>query len=255
MSHQRKIPKETGWDHSIELLREGYYFILNRTGKFDSRVVLTRILGAKTICMVGKKEAELFYDTDKFYREEAAPTSAQKTILGQGGVQGLDGEEHRHRKAMFMSLMTKEALNEIQQLTKEEWQSYINKETDEVEIYEAAKVVLTRIALRWTGVPYKEEEVQYWASNLSPLFEYASKIGPKNIKSRWSRQKLESKLEDLIQKVRKERINVDRSRAFYQFSMHKDLNGELLDQHIAAVELLNLIRPLVAIAVYINFTF
>src|SRR5699024_2451239 len=38
------------------------------------------------------------------------------------------------------------------------------------------------------------------------------------------------------------------------FSRHRDLEGNLLDTHTAAVEVLNIIRPIVAIAIYINFT-
>lgn len=33
------------------------------------------------------------------------PGRIQKTLLGEGGVQGLDGAAHQHRKKMFMSLM------------------------------------------------------------------------------------------------------------------------------------------------------
>lgn len=39
----------------------------------------------------------------------------------------------------------------------------------------------------------------------------------------------------------------------YVIAEHRDLNGELLSPHIAAVEVLNVIRPIVAAAVYITF--
>ncbi|MGP4073986.1 cytochrome P450 [Piscibacillus sp. B03] len=252
--HHKKIPKETGIDHSIELLKEGYNFILNRVEKFDSRVVQTRLLGEKAICMVGKNEAELFYDTDKFFREEAAPSRVQKTLLGVGGVQGLDGEEHRHRKAMFMSFMTRDSLNEVQNLTKREWERVFAHSPEEVNIYETAKIVLTRVALNWAGVPYKEVEIKNWSKRLSPLFEMAANIGPKHIKSRRSRKKLEQTLQGLVKKLREGQLDVNQSSPFYNVSMHRDSDGNLLDPHVAAVEILNLIRPIVAIAVYVDFT-
>ncbi|RPF50094.1 cytochrome P450 [Aquisalibacillus elongatus] len=253
-SHQ-KVPKEIGLDHSLELLKEGYYFIMNRSEKFDSRVVQTRLLGEKTYCLIGQEAAELFYDTDKFFRKEAAPVVAQKTLLGMGGVQGLDGDEHRHRKAMFMSLMTKESLKEIQSIVKEEWTRYLEAHEKEVKVFEAAKLVLARTALRWTGVPSHEHDADDWASKLSPLFEMASKVGPKHLKSRWSRVQLESRLEKLVKQVRNRSLDVERHRAFYHVVWHRDENGELLDPHIVAVEILNLLRPIVAIAVYLDFIF
>src|SRR3546814_10067301 len=63
--------------------------------------------------MTGPEAAELFYRQDLFARRGAAPGRIQKTLLGQGGVQGLDGEAHRHRKQMFMSLMTPERIEEL----------------------------------------------------------------------------------------------------------------------------------------------
>ncbi|CAN7739580.1 hypothetical protein [Neorhizobium sp. LjRoot104] len=45
------------------------------------------------------------------------PKAVQKTLLGEGGVQGLDGGPHRHRKHLFMSLMSPDQIGEISQLT------------------------------------------------------------------------------------------------------------------------------------------
>ncbi|WP_338015938.1 hypothetical protein [Halalkalibacillus sediminis] len=128
MSEQQKhMPKDQGLDHTLGLLKEGYYFILNRKDKFDSRVFETRLLGEKAICLVGEEEAKLFYDNDKFSRVEAAPNRIKKTLFGEGGVQGLDGEDHHRRKQMFMSMMTQDTLQEIRSLVHQEWNTAITK--------------------------------------------------------------------------------------------------------------------------------
>ncbi|MGP4039802.1 cytochrome P450 [Gracilibacillus sp. D59] len=253
MTDHQQLPHDKGLDHTLELLKEGYYFIMNRADKFDSRIFETRLLGEKAICLVGKEEAKLFYDNEKFKRKNAAPGRIQKTLFGKGGVQGLDDVEHRHRKAMFMTLMTDDLLGEIRSLTQEEWRQHLSENKSDVNIYKAAKHVLTRIALRWTGVPFQKKEADQWTEELSDLFEHAADVGPKHWKARWSRQRAEGWLEDLVQQVRKDKVEVDKNRPLYQFSMHKDLNGKLLKPYIVAVELLNLLRPIVAIAVYIDF--
>jgi fatty-acid peroxygenase len=56
-----------------------------------------------------------------------------------------------------------------------------------------------------------------------------------------------------VEKVRDEKIEVSKDRALYKFSMHLNHKGNLLDKEIVAVELLNLLRPIVAISVYICF--
>ncbi|SFL57571.1 fatty-acid peroxygenase [Gracilibacillus orientalis] len=253
MTDHQQLPQDKGLDHTLELLKEGYYFIMNRSNKFDSRIFETRLLGEKAICLVGEQEAKLFYDNEKFQRKKAAPSRIQKTLFGKGGVQGLDDQEHRHRKAMFMTLMTDDKLEEIRRLTREEWRNQISDEKHEVNVYEAAKQVLTRMALRWTGIPFKKEEAEQWGEEFSDMFEHAADIGPKHWKARWSRQRAEGWLEDLVQQVRKEKVEVDQDRALYQFSLHKDPKGKLLKPYIVAVELLNLLRPIVATAVYIDF--
>src|SRR5690625_4757907 len=199
MSSQN-MPQEDGLDHTLALLEEGYHFILNRQDRFDSRVFQTKILGEAAICLVGKQEAELFYDDDKFIRKGAAPKRVQKTLFGQGGVQSLDGIEHRQRKEMFLFLMNKKSLAMISRIVSEEWRKELTQPLHEVNVYEAAKHVLTRTALRWTGVPFDNSEE--WVEELSPLFEHASNVGWKHWQSRRSRKSLERKIVKLVEELR-----------------------------------------------------
>ena len=66
-----------------------------------------------TICLSGEQAARLFYDERHFQRAQAMPRMLKKTLLGQGGVQGLDGEAHRHRKRMFLQLLDAAAVDEL----------------------------------------------------------------------------------------------------------------------------------------------
>lgn len=45
--------------------------------------------------------AELFYDNRNFRRVSVAPSRITSTLLGKGGVHGLDAEAHRHRKSVL----------------------------------------------------------------------------------------------------------------------------------------------------------
>src|SRR5690606_261093 len=99
-------PRAAGFDESFALLREGYAFIGNRCRQLDSDVFETRLLGQRTICTSGAAGARMFYDTERMHRQGAMPAPVKEVLLGQGGVQGLDGDPHRHRKTLFMDLMT-----------------------------------------------------------------------------------------------------------------------------------------------------
>lgn len=251
---ETNMPQDKGLDHTLKLLHEGYLFVMNRSDKFHSRIFATRLLGEKAICMVGKEEAELFYDNAKFSRKDAAPARIQKTLFGKGGVQALDGAAHHHRKALFMSLMTKQGLEWINSLVQEEWKREIEKQSrEEVNVYQSAKYVLTRAALRWTGVPYQDDQIEEWTDQLSDMFEDAGAVGLKHFQARRSRSKAEDRIAKLVEDVRKKDIDVGEDSAAYHFTWHRDVDGNLLDPKIVAVELLNLLRPIVAISVYIDF--
>lgn len=118
------MPKDSDVDKTLSVLKEGYEFIMNRNADLNSDVFETRILGGKAICLTGSKQAELFYDNTLFRRSDAAPSRGEKTLFGEGGVQGLDGDVHKNRKAMFMSLMDHNAMEEIAALTDRYWHEY-----------------------------------------------------------------------------------------------------------------------------------
>ncbi|MBN8209812.1 cytochrome P450 [Bacillus sp. NTK071] len=255
MEQNSSMPKEKGLDHTLNVLKEGYEFILNRRDKYETNVFETKLLGEKTICLTGKEAAKLFYDNEKFKRSGAAPKRVQKTLFGENGVQALDGEAHHHRKEMFMSLMTKSMLAEISELTKKYWTKYAAEwETkDKITLHEESKKILTHIACEWTGVPLEDSEVDMRAEQLGDMFEEAAAVGPGYWKGKKARSHGEEWMEEMIEKVRNGKMNPPEDRALYRFSFHRDLDGELLNQQVVAVELLNLLRPMVAISVYISF--
>lgn len=255
VSELKEMPKEEGLEKGLSMLREGYMYISNRAQSFQSEVFETRLLGEKAICMIGEDAAKLFYDNNKFIRKGAAPKRAQKTLLGEGGVQTLDGQEHRHRKAMFMQLMKPASLERMKRLIKDEWQIAIDtwEQKDQIVLYEETKQLLMRAVCKWSGVPLEEDEVKKRADDMAAMFETPVTIGLEQHRGRKARRESEAWIEELVEKVREERIKPDQESVLYQFSWHRDLEGELLDKNIVAVEILNILRPTIAVTIYINF--
>ena len=142
----KTLPREEGLDHTLSLVREGYLYILNRRRSFNSDIFETRLLGKKIICMGGREAAEVFYDQDKFKRKGAAPNRLVQTLFGKGGVQALDGEAHRYRKEMFMSIMSPENLKKLADITKQEWENAVARWEKEEQIifYEEVQEILCR---------------------------------------------------------------------------------------------------------------
>lgn len=255
MSDTNQMPQEEGIDHSLSLIREGYMYILNRTKSFNSNVFETRLLGKKAICMAGREAAEVFYDSEKFKREGAAPNRAVQTLFGKNGVQALDGKNHQHRKEMFMSIMSPEGLDKLTSITKDQWEKALDRweQMDEVILYEEAKEIMCRVACQWAGVPVQEDEVERLTNDLGAMFESAAEIGPSHWLGRNARNRVEKWVGELIDKVRDGKENPSQNTVFHKFAWHRDLEGNLMDTETAAVEVINILRPIVAIAIFINF--
>lgn len=250
-----EIPRDKNLDSTLALFLDPYEFISKRCRNYDSDIFETRLLLQKTICMTGPEAAELFYQPDSFVRQGAAPGRIQKTLFGQGGVQGLDDEAHQHRKKMFMSLMTTERINSLRELTAYWLQTYARKwaTTEQVVLYNELHEILTRAVCTWAGVPLEDSEVCRRTGQLTALFDYAGSIGPKHWWSRVARKQSESWAEAIIEKIRAEQLSPSEHSAAHIIATHRDLNGKLLPSHVAAVEILNILRPTVAVSVFITF--
>lgn len=255
MQKVKPFPREKGIENGLSLLREGYLYIPNRRKAYQSDAVKTRVLGQEAILLGGEEAAELFYDEDKFKREGAAPEPAVSTLLGQGGVQQLDDEAHRHRKKMFLDLMSKERI-EIWAKLVEKYLYIATKEwirKDSINFYKESQKVLTQAACEWCGVPLKDKEIDKRTEQLISMIESPVAVSKRHIEGRIGRIKGEKWVSGLIEQVREGTLQPDEDTALYQIAWHKELDGELLDLKTAAVELLNVIRPSVAIALYFAF--
>ncbi|MGB3653243.1 MAG: cytochrome P450 [Rivularia sp. (in: cyanobacteria)] len=250
-----QIPRDKSLDSTLALLSDGYNFISKRCQRYDSDIFITRLLLQQNICMQGEEAAKIFYDTNRFLRKGAMPKRAQKTLLGEGGVQGLDGDEHRQRKQMLMSLMTPQRINQLANITAEKWRGYIKKweKMDKVVLFPQVREILSRAVCNWAGVPLTESEVEQRTSDFGAMIDSPAAIGLQHWRGRLARDRAELWLGNIIENVRKKKIEVDKEAALYVIAFHRNLQGELLDRRIAAVDLLNVLRPTVAIARYIIF--
>jgi fatty-acid peroxygenase len=248
------FPSLPGFDHTIALMREGYDFLPRRFARLGTDVLEARLLLQKTICVRGREAAALFYDSSKFRRRGAAPRRARVTLFGRGGVQGLDDQAHVERKAMFMRLMDETSIERLVRLFELHWRDAIERwqTRDRVELLTEAREVLTRAVCEWAAVPLPEREVERRAAQLASLIEGAAKIGPRHWRSRLARVQTNAWIMGVIKGVRSRSLRPPPGSPAYVVAWQRE-RGKLLPARVAAVELINLLRPTVAIARFIAF--
>lgn len=249
------IPTDKKLDSSLDFLREGYAFICNRRASIGSDIFSTRLLLSPVICLSGRDAAQLLYNPTIFKRHGAAPKLIQKTLTGVGGVQSLDDEAHHNRKAMFMAIMTRDNLAEWSEIFAEEWQKRLTdwSDAEQVVLFKEMQTLLCAAACRWTGVPLREGEAERRGAQLGKMVDGFATLNLRHWRARGARKQTERWTRNIIEYVRSRKIVPDIGTALHTIAWHRDENGQLLSSHIAAVELLNILRPIVAIATYITF--
>jgi fatty-acid peroxygenase len=251
----RPIPKDKSLDSTLALFRDGYNFISNRCRRYQSDFFETRLMLQKAICMKGAEAARVFYDETRFQRHGAMPKRGLKSFLGEGGVQVLDGEAHRRRKQMFMSLMTAENIQRRARQASEHWRARLDgwEGRGQVVLFDEAQEIFCRAVCAWAGVPLQEAEVKKRAGDFGAMIDSPAAIGPRHWRGRWARRRAEKWAGYLIEDVRAGKLKAAEASASHAIAWHREPNGELLNRRVAAVELINILRPTVAIARFVTF--
>ncbi|WP_106536094.1 cytochrome P450 [Haloactinopolyspora alba] len=237
------------------LLMQGYRFVPRRWRRSGSDVFELRLLGERVICVHGPDAARLFYDPQRFERAGAAPRRLQKTLLGAGGVHGLDDAAHRARKRMFMDLMTQRRIDELVALTRREWLDALPSwsRRDRVVLFDEARVVLCRAICAWAGVPLPERDVRRRADDLTAMVDAFGAAGPRHWRGKAARRRCEAWIEAVVDDVRSGRLDVSEEQALDRIARFRDVGGQPLDRRVAAVEVLNVLRPTMAVAYFVVF--
>ena len=239
----------------VGLLREGYDYVGNRCDRLGSEVFRTRILVRPAICMRGAEAAELLYDEARFTRHQAMPRPVLHLLQDEGSVATLDGEAHRSRKRLFMSMMTDLHRERMRAIFTERWRSRLCTDAprSEVVLHDEVRQILCESVYAWCGIDLPSERVPETTARLSAMIDDAAVLGPHHWYARLLRRRAERDLAERVTALRA-RGEADPERdPLHAIAFHRDVRGDLLDPPVAAVELLNLLRPTVAVARFICF--
>lgn len=235
-------------------LDEGYLLLSELRKEANAPVVKARLLNKEVIAIYGKEAAKKFYDPQNFKREGAMPKIVLKTLFGENGVQTLDGQAHEHRKTIFMDLMTPKRMEEYHRILDKNLTQKLDQQQGEFELFDLAKDVLFRSICEWAGIDlsqFSKKEVDQLAEYQISMISSAVTNPATHIKGIDNRKKSEKWAQSLIDNARINPVAGKDDVALYAFAKATDGHGELLPIDIAAVELLNVIRPTVALTVWI----
>jgi fatty-acid peroxygenase len=243
-------------ENGLHFLTRGYGWLPDKRRQLGRRTVPTRLGGLKVLAIEGPDAARFLYDEDHVRRAHAIPEPVQGTLFGKGAVHTLDGEMHRVRKAMFVALLMREdgiaAL--VEQATAAWDDAAAGWQGRQIVLFDESSRVIAGTVCRWAGVPITDDEVPALARDLVSMVDGFATGGPRHWRARKARGRREAWLSQLVTDVRGGTATVPEGCAVDVVARHTDADGEQLDPRVAAVELLNIIRPTTAVAWFMAFS-
>ncbi|HZG05970.1 MAG TPA: cytochrome P450 [Streptomyces sp.] len=249
-------PRHPVADNTLALLARGYAWLPDRMRRTAAPLVRTRLLGRHAVALRGPDAVRFLYDERHVRRHGALPEPVRSTLFGHGAVHTLDGEAHRVRKAMFLSLLTgPDRVAGLVGHTTAAWDEAVARWADRprVVLFDEASRVITRGVCRWAGVPLEDAEVAPVARDLVAMVDGFATPGPRHWRARAARGRREAWLARLVEGVRDGSAKAPEDSAVGVVARHRDADGRELGPRTAAVELLNILRPTVAVCWFVSF--
>lgn len=205
--------------------------------------------------MRGPEAASIFYDDERFTRRRAMPVTVVKLLQDFGSVQTLDGASHRHRKAMFLRLLEQSAAEQIQHMFGPRLRDGLLARTElgSVVLFDEARAALTDVALKWTGVSATHSQRERRRDEFSAMIQNVGTLGPSHLHALLLRWRCERWAQEIVNDVRKGKGAIPANSPAAVIASHRDNTGDFLSPDVAAVELINLWRPIVAVSRFIVF--
>ena len=235
-------------DLAADLLRNGYEALPHaRARRGHGDAFRARLLGRRTLVVRGEEGARVLYDESRIRRLRAVPAPLAGLLFGKGAVHGLDGEEHRARKRIFLELLSDEAVDDLATLVDgalaralDDWSL-----TPGVRLHDGLVRVYGTAVLAWGGTGCTGREAEEVARDLADVVAGFGFRGAAYARAWRARMRVDAWARDLVRRARAGELHPAEGTALHAFALGA---GADLPVPVAAVDLLNVLRPTVAVS-------
>ncbi|MCF7547306.1 MULTISPECIES: cytochrome P450 [unclassified Pseudonocardia] len=195
-----------------------------------------------------------FYDP-RLRRRGSLPAPVQLVLFGRDTVHGLDDAEHHHRKALYLQVLTADAVADLGRRAEQEWQAVTRRWASgaPVRLFDEAVQVLGAAVLPWAGIPVASAELPRRARQLADIVDGFGTPGRPFARAALARAQLGRWAAGLVRQARLGQIHPAPGTALHAVATARDLRGRPLPARVAGVALLNFVRPTVAAAWFVAF--
>ena len=231
-------------DLGFLLARHGYHAVaLDRTARGGGDTYVSRLLGRRTVVIGEAEGAAAFYDESLASRAGAVPPPLAWLLFGRGAVHGLDGTAHRDRKRLFLDVLDPETFEPLlDDVRKELGSRSAGWPGRAVDLHDELVTTYGAAVLRWAGCELSPGRSDLVSRRLAEIVDGFGFAGPAYVRGWRSRRWADRWARKAVADVRAGRTHPAPGTALRRIA-----DSDLPDQ-VAAVELLNVLRPTVAVA-------
>jgi fatty-acid peroxygenase len=230
------------------LLRHGYRAVAaDRAGRGVAEstgdAYASRLTGRRAVVLRGHDGVGLFYDESVVRRKGAIPFPLRGLLFGRGAVHGLDDTDHKARKAVFLDLLASGRVAPVAASVGERLERRIGTWTDRpVPLYDELAEVYGRAVLEWGGVQEPPSQARRYTHELARIVDGFGG-DPRAYPRGWvARVRCDRWAKRLVEETRSGARTPPPGSALAVWAATD------LPTTVAAVELLNVLRPTVAVA-------
>ncbi|WP_196073240.1 cytochrome P450 [Nakamurella alba] len=260
----RSSPARVAHDQTVRLLRNGCPFTATvRAGSgviaVDQPVAL-RLVGRRAVLIGGPAGVRTFYDETLIRRRGATPAFLQNTLFGRNAVHGLDDETHRSRKRLFLDLITDDAAADMHRRALQGWRAELAAWPDRGTVWDAAVRIFGTAVQGWAGVgpggmseiPDLQATRDRRSRDLATIVDGFGSVGVGALRARAARRRADRWATAAVLAARSH-LGAQPPTPLTHIAGFRDTDGHLLPERTAGVELLNILRPTVAVAWFAVF--
>lgn len=239
---------------AARLLRDGYPHWEGRRAEAAAETVRTRLAHERVTVVRGEDAARFFYEGAESERASAMPTALVGPLFGRGAVHTLDGPDHHHRKGLFTSIIDHAAAAQVADDLAARWDASVTSWRGHVDLFDEAAVMLFSAGCAWVGLPDPVVVRRPRARDMVAMVDGFGGPGLRQVRARIARRRADAWVTSSVEDVRarSRRRGADDAASpqtpLEHVALHRQRDGSLLPPKVAAVEVLNLVRPLVASA-------
>jgi fatty-acid peroxygenase len=238
-------------DQTLAVALKGYAWLPDLRRRAGGGPARTRLMGQPAVGICGPAAARFFYGAGNLERHDALPALVVHTLFGSGAVHTRDGAAHGRRKPLFTSLLTGDGVGRLAELAGQEFDRASEgwRGGRPVRLLDETARVIARAVTRWVGVPLADREIDALARDCVAMVDGFATVGPRAARALVARRVQERRLSKIIAGVRAKPPSPDP----VSVVAHHTEDGRPLDPRVAAVELLNIIRPTIAVSWFVAF--